>query len=132
MSKHHVLTTDGGGIRGLVSTVLLQRLLVHPGFENLLDSVDLVAGTSTGGLLALGIAQQIDLADIRNVYVNKGPKIFDDSWLDDLADLGRPRGANYNIKPLHRELKKLLGKATLGQLKKHPCFVLFVSFYFPF
>ena len=119
MSKYRVLTIDGGGIRGLVTTVLLQRLVAHPGFENLLDSVDFVAGTSTGGLIALGIAQQIDLADIRDVYVNKGPKIFDDSWLDDLIDVGKLRGADYDIKPLRRELKKLLGKATLGQLKKH-------------
>jgi patatin-like phospholipase/acyl hydrolase len=118
MSKYLVLTIDGGGIRGLVSTVLLQRLLAQPGFENLLDSVDLVAGTSTGGLLALGIAKQIDLADIRDVYVNKGPKIFDDSWLDDLIDVGKLRAADYDIKPLRRELKKLLGSATLGQMKK--------------
>jgi patatin-like phospholipase/acyl hydrolase len=118
MSKYRVLSIDGGGIRGLVPTVLLQRLLVHPGFENLLESVDLIAGTSTGGLLALGIANRIDLAEIRNVYVDKGPKIFDDSWLDDLIDIGKLRGADYDIKPLRRELKNLLGNTTLGQLKK--------------
>lgn len=118
MAKYRVVSIDGGGIRGLVTTVLLQRIVATPGLENFLDSIDLVAGTSTGGLLALGIAQQLDLSKIRDLYVEKGSKIFDDSWLDNLVDLGKLRGADYDIKPLRRELKSLFGDATLGQLKK--------------
>jgi patatin-like phospholipase/acyl hydrolase len=118
MAKYRVVSIDGGGIRGLVTTVLLQRIVATPGLENLLESIDLIAGTSTGGLLALGIAHQLDLARIRDLYVQKGPEIFDDSWLDDLVDLGKLRGADYDIKPLGRELRKLFGNATLGQLKR--------------
>ena len=86
--------------------------------ESFFDSIDLIAGTSTGGLLALGIAHQLDLSEIRDIYEKKGPKIFDDSWLDDLADLGKLRGADYDIEPLRRELKRVFGDTTLGQLKK--------------
>ena len=118
MAKYRVVSIDGGGIRGLVTTILLQRLVATPGLEHFLDSIDLIAGASTGGLLALGIAHQLDLARIREVYVKKGPQVFDDSWLDDLVDLGRLRGADYSIAPLRRELKKLLGNTTLGQLGK--------------
>jgi patatin-like phospholipase/acyl hydrolase len=118
MPKYRVLSIDGGGIRGLVTTILLQRILAQPGLNKLLDLIDLVAGTSTGGLLALGIADQVDMAEVRDIYVNKGPEIFDDSWLDDLVDLGKLVGADYSIKPLGRELQKLLGDTTLGQLKK--------------
>jgi len=118
MAKYRVVSIDGGGIRGLVTTILLQRIVVTPGMESFLDSIDLIAGTSTGGLLALGIAHQLDLADIRDFYVKKGPKIFDDSWLDDLVDLGKLRGADYDIKPLRRELKTVFEDTTLGQLKK--------------
>jgi patatin-like phospholipase/acyl hydrolase len=118
MEKHRVLTIDGGGIRGLVTTVLLQRIVATPGLENFLDTIDLLGGTSTGGLLALGIAHQLDLTQIRDLYVKKGPKVFDDSWLDDLVDLGRLLGAEYDINPLRRELKKLFGDTSLGQLKK--------------
>lgn len=118
MAKYRVLTIDGGGIRGIVTTVLLQRIIATPGLENFLDSIDLLAGTSTGGLLALGIAHQLDLAQIRDLYVKQGPKVFDDSWLDDLVDLGKLRGADYNINPLRRELKRLFGDTSLGQLKK--------------
>ena len=118
MAKYRVVSIDGGGIRGLVTTILLQKIIATPGLENFLDSIDLVAGTSTGGLLALGIADQINLAQIRDLYVEKGPKIFDDSWLDDLVDLGKLRGADYDTKPLRRELQNLFGDATLGQLRK--------------
>jgi patatin-like phospholipase/acyl hydrolase len=118
MSKYRVVSIDGGGIRGLVTTVLLQRIVATPGLENFLDSADLIAGTSTGGLLALGIAHKLELGKIRDLYITKGQKIFDDSWLDDLVDLGKLRGADYDIGPLRYELKKLFGNTTLGQLKK--------------
>ncbi|HSR67033.1 MAG TPA: patatin-like phospholipase family protein [Acidobacteriota bacterium] len=118
MAKYRVLSIDGGGIRGLLTTVVLQRIIATPGLEDFLEETDLIAGTSTGGLLALGIAQQLDLATIRDLYVERGPKIFDDSWLDNLGDLGKLRGADYGIKGLRRELRKLFGNTTLGQLKK--------------
>lgn len=118
MATYKVLSIDGGGIRGLITTVLLQRLAASPGLAHLLDDVDLIAGTSTGGLLALAIAHNLSLSEIRDLYVEKGPKIFDDSWLDDLVDLGKLRGADYKIGPLRRELRRLLGDATLGDLSK--------------
>lgn len=119
MTTYRVLSIDGGGIRGLVTTVMLQRLAAEPGLETFLDRADLLAGTSTGGLLALGIAKGLDLEKIRRLYVDRGPKIFDDSWLDDLMDIGKLRGADYDIKPLRREIKKILGESTtLAKLKK--------------
>jgi patatin-like phospholipase/acyl hydrolase len=118
MAKYRVLSIDGGGIRGVVTTVLLQRIVATPGLENFLNSIDLIAGTSTGGLLALGVANELDLSEVRDVYVKKGPKIFDDSWLDDLVDLGKLRGADYGTKGLRRELRRLFGKTTLGELSK--------------
>jgi patatin-like phospholipase/acyl hydrolase len=116
--QYRVVSIDGGGIRGLVTTILLQRIVATPGLEHFLDSIDLIAGTSTGGILALGVAHQLDLNRIRDVYITKGAKIFDDTWLDDLVDLGKLRGADYDTGPLRRELKKLFGRATLGELKR--------------
>lgn len=117
MAHFRILSLDGGGIRGLLSTIILQRLTqVSP---NWLDTVDLIAGTSSGGLIALGLAHQLDLQQIRDLYVHKGAKIFDDSWLDDLIDLGRAVGAEYDDRNLTRELKDLFGDTTtLGQLQK--------------
>jgi patatin-like phospholipase/acyl hydrolase len=119
MSKYRVLAIDGGGIRGIVTTVMMQRLAATPGLEGFLDNVDLVAGTSTGGLLALGIARGLSLEEMRNIYIDDGPEIFDDSWIDDLLDLGKLRGADYKTAPMRRVLKRILGETTtLGQLEK--------------
>lgn len=119
MATYRILSIDGGGIRGIVTTVLMQRLKATPGLEGFLDNVDLVAGTSTGGLLALGIARGLGLEEIRDLYVNDGPEIFDDSWLDDLLDLGKLRGADYKTAPMRRVFKRVLGEeTTLGQLQK--------------
>ncbi|MDH3816918.1 MAG: patatin-like phospholipase family protein [Acidobacteriota bacterium] len=119
MAKYRILSIDGGGIRGIVTTVMMQRLQATPGLEGFLDKVDLIAGTSTGGLLALGIARGLGLNEIRDLYVNDGPEIFDDSWLDDLLDLGRLRGADYKTGPIRRVFKRVLGEHTrLGQLRK--------------
>ena len=119
MASYRIISIDGGGIRGLIATIILQRLTATSGLENLLGKADLIAGTSTGGLVALGIAHGIELPTIRELYVKKGPKIFDDSWVDDVTDLGKFVGAQYDIKPLRRELKRLFGTVELGQLSKH-------------
>lgn len=120
MAKYRILSIDGGGIRGIVTTVIMQRLAATPGLEDFLDTVDLIAGTSTGGLLALALAHGRGLDEIHDLYVNDGPKIFDDSWLDDLLDLGKLRGADYKTAPMRRVFKRILGSdTTLGQLDKN-------------
>lgn len=119
MTTYKVLSIDGGGIRGLISTILLQRLVKTPGLENLLDEVNLVAGTSTGGLLALAIGHGLDLSKIFDLYKENGPDVFEDTVLDDILDLGRVRGAEYDIEPLEKELKRLLDETTLGDLSKN-------------
>jgi patatin-like phospholipase/acyl hydrolase len=96
----------------------MQRLNSDPQLAGWLDSVDLIAGTSTGGLLALGLATGLDLQRIRDLYENRGQAIFDDSWLDNLVDLGTIIGAQYGIQNLTRELRRILGQTTLGQLRK--------------
>jgi len=120
VAKYRVLSIDGGGIRGLITTVMMQRLAATPGLEDFLGKVDLIAGTSTGGLLALGIARGLPLDEIRDLYLNDGKEIFDDSWIDDLLDLGKLRGADYKTKNMRRVFKRVLGaETTLGDLDKH-------------
>lgn len=66
MRTYRILSLDGGGIRGLLSLVLLERLAAQaPGW---LRKVHLLAGTSTGGIIALGLAHGVPLADIRALY----------------------------------------------------------------
>ncbi|MGD0920065.1 MAG: patatin-like phospholipase family protein [Thermodesulfobacteriota bacterium] len=118
MAVYRILSIDGGGIRGIISTILLQRLSAEPSLSGWLEKVDLLAGTSTGGLLALGIAKPLNLQVIRDLYETKGKIIFDDSWLRDLRDLWGIIGAKYDIANLGKELQAILGATTLSQLSK--------------
>lgn len=120
MAKYRILALDGGGIRGLITVVMMQDLAREAGLANWLDKVDLVAGTSTGGILALAIAKGVDLNLVRELYEKKGKDVFDDSFLDNVLDLGTVIGAEYSNKKLTAEIKKVIGETTtLGQLKRH-------------
>jgi patatin-like phospholipase/acyl hydrolase len=118
MARYRILSIDGGGIRGIIPAIVLERLSAEPGLSGWLERADLIAGTSTGGLLALGLAAGLPPAEIREVYETKGREIFDDSWLDNVVDIGKLRGADYSLKNLRREVRRILGTKTLAQLRK--------------
>jgi len=119
MSSYHILSLDGGGIRGILTAVLLDRLNTHPETQNFLEGVDLIAGTSTGGIIALAIAKGTSPAELVELYKRLGPTVFNDSLWDNIKDLGSVLGAQYDTEPLERELKTFLGETTtLGQLTK--------------
>ena len=118
MAKYRIMSIDGGGIRGIIPATILKRLIINPRLGDLLNKVDLVAGTSTGGLLALGIANGMNPEVMQNIYVNEGGNIFDDSWIDDLKDLGGLSGADYDIRNLEKVLKRIFGNTKLKDLQK--------------
>ncbi len=118
MGKFRILSLDGGGIRGLMSARLLQRLADEPSTGGWLEDVDLIAGTSTGGIIALGLAHGLSPAEICDFFIEKGPAIFSDSLFDNVADLGNLIGAQYSAANLTRELAGVFGKTRLGDLRK--------------
>jgi patatin-like phospholipase/acyl hydrolase len=123
MCAYRILSLDGGGIRGLLTACLLERLeCLRPGF---LEQVDLFAGTSTGGVLALGLASGASPREARQRYEHCGSAVFRDSFLDDLLDLGQLAGAQYSLDPLKRLLAEQFGDMVLDDLPKR---VLVASF----
>ncbi|MFN0133370.1 MAG: patatin-like phospholipase family protein [Phycisphaerales bacterium] len=113
---YKVITFDGGGICGLFSAALLDRLAAEvPG---LVDDADLLAGTSTGGIIALCLAAGKKPADLVRLYGDNGRKIFDDSWFDNVLDLGTAIGADYDNSQLKKLLTRELGAVTLSKLGK--------------
>jgi patatin-like phospholipase/acyl hydrolase len=69
-----ILAIDGGGIGGIIPAQLLTRLAVdHP---QLIEKADIVAGTSTGGLIALGLADQRPPDFVASLYLKRGREIF--------------------------------------------------------
>ncbi|MGW8250921.1 MAG: patatin-like phospholipase family protein [Anaerolineales bacterium] len=116
MPPYHILSLDGGGIRGVLTAALLERLEQgQPGF---LDEVDLIAGTSTGGILSLGLASGLSPSEARQLYEGLGEKVFKDSFWDNLRDLGQARGAQYSNKYIKEELTRSFGSMTLNDLQK--------------
>lgn len=118
MARYRILSLDGGGIRGLITAMLLIRLSREQGLESWLERADLLAGTSTGALIALCLAKGLGLEEILALYHDTSREIFDDSWLDDVKDLGTLLGAQYRSDGLKRELRRMLGKARLRDLNK--------------
>lgn len=75
-----ILSCDGGGIRGLLTAKLLERLeeelQKHRPSSVLRDYFDLFAGTSTGSIIACGLAQGMSARSICEFYEKEGEKIF--------------------------------------------------------
>jgi patatin-like phospholipase/acyl hydrolase len=117
----HILSIDGGGVRGIVPSLFLKRLERDLG-QPVSRIFDYIVGTSTGGILALGLTKPRDgsplgtggepahsAADMVDFYEKDGPKIF-----------GRKRGiilpfrrARYDPIPLENVLKDKFVDYTL-------------------
>ncbi len=75
LKPFHILALDGGGVKGLATAAILARLEEDLDAK-IIDHFDLIAGTSTGGIIAIGLGLGMRPADILNFYVEKGPHIF--------------------------------------------------------
>lgn len=74
-----ILALDGGGLRGTFTAAVLAKwddMLKGGGGNNLISHFDLVAGTSTGAILAIGLALGIAPREILKFYQTQGPLIF--------------------------------------------------------
>ncbi|PKQ03635.1 MAG: patatin, partial [Alphaproteobacteria bacterium HGW-Alphaproteobacteria-11] len=70
-----ILCLSGGGFLGLYTASVLAELEAYSG-RPIADHFDLLAGTSIGGIIALGLAARKPAADIRDAMIQHGPKIF--------------------------------------------------------
>jgi len=90
-----ILSFDGGGIRGALSIEILYRLTLK--YPNLLDEIDLFAGTSTGSIIAALLSNGNSVNDIRHLYsIPVAKKIFTPSRFN----LFKPKFSNENLKEI--------------------------------
>ena len=125
--KFRILAIDGGGIRGLIAARVIARLeeLIGEqagGERRLADCFHLIAGTSTGGLLALGLTvpdprdpgrPRLSGSDLVKLYLDEGPRIFGDT-LHKLISLGGWIAPKHSPKQLERALRDRMGDAKLS------------------
>lgn len=100
--KYKVLSIDGGGIRGIIPAIILKEIEKRTQ-KRIWQLFDLIAGTSTGGFLAMILTMpnpenktvaRYDMEEIINMYRVDGKNIFHEPFLQrltDLDDLLRPK-----------------------------------------
>jgi patatin-like phospholipase/acyl hydrolase len=72
-----ILSIDGGGIKGIYpATVLAGLEEKYLGGESIANHFDLITGTSTGGIIALGLSMRMRAREMANLYFDHGKKIF--------------------------------------------------------
>ncbi|MEI6502923.1 MAG: patatin-like phospholipase family protein [Armatimonadota bacterium] len=118
MPPYRILSIDGGGIRGVIPVTALQWLSAVPDLGPWLDRVDLLAGTSTGGIIALALAAGKPLTDLHDLYHHRGDAIFRGHNTPWKTGLRRVVRAAYSNRPLLAEMERLFGDLTLGDLNK--------------
>jgi len=122
-----ILALAGGGYLGLYTATVLAEIEARAG-EPLGRRFDLIAGTSVGGILAIALAFEIPMATIRQIFLDKGTRIFStrglpSSTIGKLRDLSRSvLGPKYDGLALSKELAARLGRKTLSDAL-HPLVV---------
>jgi predicted acylesterase/phospholipase RssA len=111
-----ILALDGGGLRGILTLGYLERLEAilrerHGGSKDfrLAHYFDLIAGTSTGSIIAACLCLGLSVAEVVQLYSSFGRRVFTRSWLRQ----GILR-ARYDRRRLIHELKNVFGEQTLG------------------
>jgi predicted acylesterase/phospholipase RssA len=127
--RFRILSIDGGGIKGLFpATVLGELERRYLGGVSIAGYFDLVAGTSTGGILALGLGAGLTGSQLAGLYLRRGSEIFPEA--SNIA-CGRLRLwwkrnrnfllYNYERAPLQAFLTEALGSKLLGDSTVRLC-----------
>lgn len=110
-----VVSFDGGGMRGLASAHVGAAIESKSG--PLAERADLLAGTSTGGIIALGLAKGLPAAGLVDLYRQNGARIFSRSVEHELATLGGADGPKYTDEGIHAVLYEFFGNSMLSEAK---------------
>lgn len=114
-ARFQILSLDGGGLRGMFSAAVLARLEEDLQLR-ITDHFDLIAGTSTGGIIALGLGLGLTPREIVEFYAEHGPRIFYDR--SRMRGVRRLLHAKYHAEPLQDALTEMLGPRTFGESTK--------------
>jgi uncharacterized protein len=110
-----VLSIDGGGIRGLIPALVLAEIERRSG-RPAGQLFDLVAGTSTGAIIACALTRPDPLPaeEIAQIYVEEGPSIFDRSLLKRITSANGYLDERYDHAGLVAALERHLGGVRLA------------------
>ncbi|RDY24996.1 patatin [Romboutsia maritimum] len=114
----NIVTFDGGGLKGALSIGLFERLQNQ--LPNIIRDTNMIAGTSTGSLIALGLAYGLSPREIKEFYsIENAEYIFDKSY----SEILRPKYNNKHLKDVLRSIfPESLKLKDLGKLVIIPTF----------
>ncbi len=116
-----ILSLDGGGIRGIfTSTVLAELEKKHLSGGSVAEYFDLVVGTSTGGIIALGLAAGMTSSQMAELYMTRGGEIFPPRGRL-IRGLVQLVSTGYRRKPLDIILSDVLGDLRLRDSRCRIC-----------
>ncbi|MBL8118603.1 MAG: patatin-like phospholipase family protein, partial [Anaerolineae bacterium] len=119
--KLRILSIDGGGIRGIIPALVMAEIEKQTG-KPIAQLFDLVAGTSTGGVLALGVTcphpddptrPRYSAADGVRLYEQEGRRIFSRSPWKRVTSLNGITDEKYPSGPVEAVLKEYFGETRL-------------------
>jgi patatin-like phospholipase/acyl hydrolase len=120
-----ILAIDGGGIRGILPALLLAEIERRTG-QPTAGLFDLVAGTSTGGILAIGLtipktlaSQPYRAAEMAEMYAREGSRIFSRSFWHRLAACDHLIQPKYSTTGIEQVLAEYFGDARLRDASTH-------------
>lgn len=122
-SVRRILSIDGGGILGTFPAAFLAELEQH--LEQPIGSYfDLIAGTSTGGILAICLSMGHPASELLNLYERHGPEIFGQihgafaNFVNrNLRGIRRLYRHKHDTEVLHRVLQDVFGDKKIGDAK---------------
>ncbi|MHC1788542.1 CBASS cGAMP-activated phospholipase [Solidesulfovibrio sp.] len=112
-----IVSIDGGGIKGFLPALVLAEIEAQAG-RPIGTMANLLAGTSTGAILALGLAAGVPAADMAEFYRRKGPAIFSRTWGKRVASLFGLTDEQYNNAGLRAGLVEIFGDKTLADISR--------------
>lgn len=124
-----ILSIDGGGIRGVFPASFLAGLEDHYLEGNsVAEYFDLITGTSTGGIIALGLSMGLTAGELRDLYIGRGCEIFPplkETKLNSVRRayryLSRYVKYRYDRKALKHILHETFGRRILGEGRVRLC-----------
>lgn len=105
-----ILSIDGGGVRGIFPAYVLKQLSDTLNGQSRRDVFDRVIGTSTGGIIAAAVAQDIPLQRVVELYEQEAPRIFGRQHAFNGSGIIRSR---YPAEPLRDLINNIFGAATM-------------------
>ena len=111
-----ILSLDGGGVRGAYTAAVLAQIEENTG-KRLVEHFDLVAGTSTGGIIAIGLGLGLPASRILHFYETRSDAIFPSTGVHRrfLARVRQVAAAKHNAAALDTALQEIFGDRLLGE-----------------